>query len=251
MTNIVLLDPDRGTREPLKKLLRQRCGVFAVAKMHEALIAINKADPGVVICSLELAQGSEMHGLGFGKLVREGRGGAERLLIVYGVPEGKHPSAGKQDQIAEAYGLDLYIGENLAPDKLAPRIFARLGVGDSEVADKPKKRWKRGSQAKVADLGDRDSGVDMRAVLGSRSVVSARTPTVPQEEGDWSELLHRDVGFDSLKALLSKDLSSKPMQPPESITDEGQSTWGELISSPLTPETLAKLLKKEIRFDRD
>lgn len=252
MTRIVLLEPDRARRDNLKSLLRKHCGVFAVPRVHEALIAINRANPDVVVSALDLGAEGDIHGLGFGKLVRGGEGGKERVLVVYGVPEGKHPSDVKQEQIARDYDIDLYVGETLAADKLCPKILACLGVDGADVPEASKRRWKKREKPTVTHYGDQDSGViSLRDVLESDAVITARTRAIQDddlEEDTWSGLFHKDVGVETLKEFFSKEIGMKPL---ESFADEDNPTWRELLSARVNTKNLKALLKKEIRFDRD
>ncbi len=136
MARIVLLEPRRQARQALRSMLRKRAGVFAVSKIHEALKAINQANPDVVIVALELGPGSDMHGLKFAKMVRGAEGGDLRKIVVYGVPAGKTPSDTKVAQLQADYEVDLYLPGNWPPQQLVLKLsILRRGGRHQPPAD--------------------------------------------------------------------------------------------------------------------
>ena len=253
---LVLLEPIRCTREELKSELRSHGAVVAVPKVHEALVAINRMQPDIVVCAFELGDSSGLHGLSFCELVRGSSGGKERTIVAYGVPDGKHPSAAKQEQLAKDFQLDLYIGEELTARALAERIGYLLTANAAAVERDSKRHKQAPSTAVVEHFESADSGtISTRDLLGTDAVVTARVATVSEEDSDeeetWTELLKQDVGVDSLRKLLSREVGFKSV---EEFADEANPTWSELLRSRVNIGTLKRVVAKAgkpINFDRD
>ena len=206
MARIVLLEPRREARQALRSILRKRAGVFAVSKVHEALKAINQANPTAVAVALDLGPGSEMHGLQFAKMVRGGDGGELRKIVVYGVPTGRSPSDTKIQQLQADYQVDLYLASNWAPDQLALKLAAALNLKKTKSSTSSGRWWQRTNPEIKAFSHDEVSEFSIRDALESTSVVTAKMTVLGSDDETWGEVLREDVSITSIKKLLTKDI---------------------------------------------
>lgn len=207
MARIVILEPQREVRQALRAMLRDRAGVFAVGTIHEALKAINQANPDVVVVALDLGPGSEMHGLKFAKMVRGATGGDLRKIIVYGVPEGKSPSDAKVEQLQKDYGVDLYVPTNRTPQQLTLKLAEALNLKQTTSSSRSSGRWWHRTSPEVTSFDPDESGdFSIREALESTSVVTAKMNVVGSDDESWGDVLREDVSLTSIKKLLTKDI---------------------------------------------
>ena len=242
MSRIVLLEPNRESRNALKTQLRQRAGVIAVGHIHEALKVIQRASPSAIVVSLDLGPEAKMHGLKFAKMLRAGADGNVMDLLVYGVPEGKSPSPGKVEQLKETYEVDHYIAQNLRVDKLAREIMTRLDL--QEDTSLPQGRWWQRSTPEMASFAGADTGrFSLREVLDSTSVVTAKIQVVDEDEDDAQGV--------SSGAPAASTAGARAGKASRRSSAADSPSWSELLRSPANASTIKKLLTKEIRFRED
>jgi DNA-binding response OmpR family regulator len=208
---VLIVDPNANRAARLEAYLSTAFDVVVCASAREAAALARAHRPAAVLASLTQDHGN---GLQVGRRLHERARQDDRLVIVYGRPDGQRLGEATREKLAKAYAVDRLMTDSQSPADLERLIRAHLSrLAREEVpAEIPEDHVHK--------------------------VLSASRPDVGPEEPTWGELLKRDATPANVARLLTKDIGWSGV--------ESEESWGELLRSDVTAENLKKLLGRRV-----